>query len=92
MRHPPTPSHAFAELPGVLPDGWGLVFDFDTTVNDMQCFFYRNSNTKQCGVGKWSFDGGDGTVDDVALGAFIEQRDLPQIERWRRDAITSGLI
>ncbi len=80
--HPPTPTYAYVELPGVLPLGSGLVFDFDNTMNRLQCFFYRDGNQKIGGSGTWDFD--ETGIDDAVLESFLEQRVLPEIERRRR--------
>lgn len=83
---PPTPTFAFAELPGILPSGWGLNFDFDNTMNQLQCFFYRGSDTKINDVktGKWSFDVSG--IGESVLNSFLDERVVPAIGRLRRTA------
>jgi hypothetical protein len=79
---PPTPTYAFTELPGVLPAGSGIVFDFDNTMNQLQVFFYRDGNRKTGWTPKWSFD--ETGINDTVLEAFIEKQVLPEIQRRRR--------
>lgn len=87
-RHePPTPTFAFAELPGVLPQGWGIVLDIDPTMNKVNCFFYRRSSRKAEEVGR-SFDGGH--LDEATLTSFLENDVMPVIEQWRREAAVDG--
>jgi hypothetical protein len=86
---PPMPTYAYTELPGVLPDGWGIVFDIDPTVNDINCFFYERSPQKVDEAGRWSIDSGK---IERHVEAFIDRRVLPKIEERRRLAEKSGLI
>jgi hypothetical protein len=81
---PPTPTYAYTELPGILASGSGLVFDFDNTMNQLQCFFYRDGNRKVDGTGKWSFD--HTGMNDTVLEAFLNERVLPKIEQRRIQA------
>jgi hypothetical protein len=85
---PPTPTHAYAELPGIWPAGWGLAFRIDWRVNLLVCLFYRGSKCRvkgEDGSEQESFDGQ--SVDERTLAAFLDGRVLPHVERWHRDAI-----
>jgi len=62
-------------------DGSGIVFDLDNTMNQLQCFFYRDGNRKIGDAGKWSFD--ERVLDEGELTAFIHQRVIPEIDRRR---------
>jgi hypothetical protein len=66
------------------------VFGTDATVNDLQCSFFQNSNVEKENVGRWSFDGR--SIDDTVLNAFLDERVLPRIERWRSTAVAAGLM
>jgi hypothetical protein len=76
---PPTPTYAYSDLPGILPLGEGIVFSFDSTMNQFQCDFYKNENRKVGGTRKWSFD--ESGIDDGVLRAFIDEYLLPEIKR-----------
>jgi hypothetical protein len=76
---PPSPTYAYADLAGVLPQGQGLVFDFDNTMNQLQCFFYNNGNTKIGATRRMSFDE-CGITDNMLLG-FIDNYVVPEIAR-----------
>jgi hypothetical protein len=89
IPHPPTPTYAFTELPSVLPKGWGLVFGIDPTINDIQCSFFRNSNTELENVGRWRIDDG---LDDRVMERFLDERILPRIQMWREEALRLGLL
>ena len=84
---PATPTFAYADLPGVLPLGWGLVFQVHPTLEYLECFFYEGSDKMIDKTRRFRFRH---SVTPNDIDKFITTFVMPHITERKRLADADG--